>query len=878
MSLDQHFDFLSIEKKIYKEWEENNAFKPKKGGNPYCIMMPPPNVTGSLHIGHALTFTIQDILIRYHRMKGCEVLWQAGTDHAGIATQIVVEKQLQEKNIDRRKIGRKDFINKIWEWKKESGGQINNQLRRLGASADWSRERFTMDEGLSKAVKKVFVDLYNDKIIYKDKRLVNWDPKLLTAISDLEVDQREQEGSLWHIKYPINDKKYIIVATTRPETMLGDTAIAVHPKDDRYNDFIGLECNIPLTNRKIKIIADEYANPEKGSGAVKITPAHDFNDFEVGKRHNLEFINIFDKYAKLNSSVPKEFYGLDRYDARKKILDKLSKENLIIKEEKQQMVVPYGDRSNVVIEPLLTDQWFCDAKKLSIKPIESVKSGSTKFIPKQWEKTFYNWMENIQPWCISRQLWWGHQIPAWYGPDKKIFVSLSYEEAKKEAFDYYKKDIEITQDEDVLDTWFSSALWTFSTLEWPNKSYELKKFYPSNVLVTGFDIIFFWVARMMMMGSYFMNKTPFLDVYIHPLIRDEKGQKMSKSKGNIIDPLDLLDKFGTDTVRFTLTALINPGRDVKLSEARVKGYKSFVNKIWNAANYLIINKCVYNEKLDIKSIKLPLNQWIINELLLIKNNIEKYISKYLFHEIANDLYHFIWHQYCDWYIELSKSIFKNESENIEEVKNVAIWTFIEILKISHPIMPFITEKLWNELTNKKVFLINEKISIYEPIKSFNNSQSNIKHLIEIISSIRNIRAEFNISYKTFINIEISNNNNDLISFLKIYKNELINLLKLNEITYTKNPSNIIKSSYIIIDNSTIIIPLEGIIDTDKELIKMNNKKNEYVAELENIDSKLNNPSFLNKAPSDIIDQFKKQAIESKSSIEKIQQIIDTIRK
>ncbi|MDC3015080.1 valine--tRNA ligase, partial [bacterium] len=562
MQLDKFFDFLKDEKNLYSQWEQSNCFKPQKGGEPYSIMMPPPNVTGSLHMGHALTFTIQDILIRYHRMKGMEVLWQAGTDHAGIATQMVVERKLSESNLDRRSLGREKFIEKVWEWKKESGGQISNQLRRLGASADWSRERFTMDEGLSNAVKKVFVNLFNDGIIYKDKRLVNWDPKLLTAISDLEVEQRDTEGSLWHIKYPIDENNHIIVATTRPETMLGDTAVAVHPDDEKYKNLIGKFCNLPISNKKIPIIADEYADPEKGSGAVKITPAHDFNDFEVGKRHDLEFINIFDENAKLNSNVPEEFQNLDRFEARELILKKLDKMNLLIKEEKQQMVIPYGDRSGVVIEPWLTDQWFCDAKKLSVDPISAVKDNSSKFIPKQWENTFYNWMENIQPWCISRQLWWGHQIPAWYGPDNKYFVSETLEGAQNQAKEFYEKDVELRQDEDVLDTWFSSALWTFSTLDWPNKTYELDRFYPGNVLVTGFDIIFFWVARMMMMGSYFMKETPFKDIYIHPLIRDEKGQKMSKSKGNIIDPLELLDKYGADTLRFTLTALLNPGRDV----------------------------------------------------------------------------------------------------------------------------------------------------------------------------------------------------------------------------------------------------------------------------------------------------------------------------
>ncbi|MDC1059977.1 valine--tRNA ligase [Alphaproteobacteria bacterium] len=613
MELSKFFDFLEDEKKIYSDWEKSNSFKSKKNTESYSIMMPPPNVTGSLHMGHALTFTIQDILIRYHRMQGKEVLWQAGTDHAGIATQMVVERKLSEQGIDRRTLGREKFIEKIWEWKKESGGSINNQLRRLGASADWSRERFTMDEGLSKAVKKVFVDLYNDGIIYKDKRLVNWDPKLLTAISDLEVEQRDQEGSLWHIKYPIDKDDYIIVATTRPETLLGDSAVAVHPEDIKYKNLIGKFCKLPLVDKNIPIIADEYADPEKGSGAVKITPAHDFNDFEVGKRHQLEFINIFDEFAKINENAPKKFQGLDRFDARKLILEELTQLGLLIKEEKQQMVIPYGDRSGVVIEPWLTDQWFCNAKKLAIDPIKSVKENNTNFVPKNWENTFFNWMENIQPWCISRQLWWGHQIPAWYGPDNKNFVALSHEDAKLMAKDHYGKEVELKQDEDVLDTWFSSALWTFSTLDWPYKTYELDRFYPGNVLVTGFDIIFFWVARMMMMGSHFMKETPFKDIYIHPLIRDEKGQKMSKSKGNIIDPLVLLDKYGADTLRFTLTALLNPGRDVKLAEERVKGYKSFTNKIWNAANFLNINDVKFIDQIDTETINLESSKWILKE-------------------------------------------------------------------------------------------------------------------------------------------------------------------------------------------------------------------------------------------------------------------------
>ena len=837
-------------------------------------MMPPPNVTGSLHMGHALTFTIQDILIRYHRMQGKEVLWQAGTDHAGIATQMVVERKLSEEGLDRRTLGREQFIEKVWEWKEESGGSINNQLRRLGASADWSRERFTMDKGLSEAVKKVFVDLYNDGIIYRDKRLVNWDPKLLTAISDLEVEQKEQEGSLWHIKYPIDQDNYIVVATTRPETMLGDSAVAVHPEDSRYKDLIGKHCNLPLVEKTIPIIADEYADPEKGSGAVKITPAHDFNDFEVGKRHQLEFINIFDQFAKINENAPSKYQGLDRFEARQLILEELQGLGLLIKEEKQDMVVPYGDRSGVVIEPWLTDQWFCNAKKLSIDPIKSVKEGKTNFVPKNWENTFFNWMENIQPWCISRQLWWGHQIPAWYGPDKKCFVALSIDDANLKAKKHYGKETELIQDEDVLDTWFSSALWTFSTLDWPNKTYELERFYPGNVLVTGFDIIFFWVARMMMMGSYFMKQTPFKDVYIHPLIRDEKGQKMSKSKGNIIDPLVLLDKYGADTLRFTLTALLNPGRDVKLAEDRVKGYKSFTNKIWNAANFLNINHVTFIDSLDNNKISLDTSKWILKEYENVQAEYFKNIEKYQFHEIASLIYHFTWHTFCDWYIEFIKSDFAND-EKSEETKKVSGWIFIQILKLLHPIMPFITEKLWLSLVDSQSFLMSQNFTKISFDNSFNDSNKYTKKVIEMMTALRNLRANLNISYKNEIEIFVDTKNEDLKKFISNYQNEFKRLIKTKSIKFEQVSSQK-KSAFIVLNEITILIPLEGIVDTEKEKSKLNDKKNIYTKKLKVVLDKLNNKAFIDKAPDNVIENFKIQEKEINSSIEKIDEIINTI--
>jgi len=874
MTLTKFFNFLEDEKIIYSNWERSNSFKSKKNRETYSIMMPPPNITGSLHMGHALTFTIQDILIRYHRLQGKEVLWQAGTDHAGIATQMVVERKLSEQGIDRRKLGRQKFISKVWEWKEESGGSINNQLRRLGASADWSRERFTMDEGLSKAVKKVFVDLYNDGIIYKDKRLVNWDPKLLTAISDLEVEQKEQEGSLWHIKYPIDNDNFIIVATTRPETMLGDSAVAVHPEDLKYKNLIGKFCKLPLVDKNIPIIADEYADPEKGSGAVKITPAHDFNDFEVGKRHQLEFVNIFDQFAKINENAPIKFQGLDRYEARKLILEELNKLGLLIKEEKQEMVVPFGDRSGVVIEPWLTDQWFCNAKQLAIDPIKSVKENKTNFVPKNWENTFFNWMESIQPWCISRQLWWGHQIPAWYGPDNKSFVALSIEDAKLMAKKHYGKEVELSQDEDVLDTWFSSALWTFSTLDWPNKSYELERFYPGNVLVTGFDIIFFWVARMMMMGSYFMKETPFKDIYIHPLIRDEKGQKMSKSKGNIIDPLVLLDKYGADTLRFTLTALLNPGRDVKLAEERVKGYRSFTTKIWNAANFLNLNGVLFENNIEIENIKLDTSKWILKEFEEVQIKYFENIEKYQFHEIASLIYHFTWHTYCDWYIEFIKSDFKDANKS-EETKKISGWVYVQILKLLHPIMPFITEKLWLSLVDSESFLINQNFKKVNFDKSFDESKNYILKIIEIMSSLRNLRADLNISYKYEIDIIINTKNDYLKNYIVKYQKEFERLLKTKSITY-KEVTSQKKSAFIVLSDITILVPLEDIVDTEKEIAKLENKKMTHNEKLKSVLDKLNNKAFLEKAPENVIENFKIQEQEIKSSIEKINEIINTI--
>ncbi|MED5519215.1 MAG: valine--tRNA ligase, partial [Pseudomonadota bacterium] len=609
--LDKTYDPKATERHFYAAWEDSGAFAADvdSPAAPYTIMMPPPNVTGSLHMGHALTFTIQDILIRYHRMIGRDALWQPGTDHAGIATQMVVERQLADQGIDRRDLGRAAFLDKVWAWKAESGGTITHQLRALGASPDWPRERFTMDEGLSHAVRKVFVDLYDQGLIYRDKRLVNWDPKLQTAISDLEVEQREVDGKLWYFKYPLEGRPdtFITVATTRPETMLGDSGVAVHPEDARYLDLIGGHAILPLVGRRLPIVGDSYSDPEKGSGAVKMTPAHDFNDFEVGRRHDLEMINIFDAQACLNDNVPEAFRGLDRFAARAKVVAAMEAEGLLEKVEENRHVVPHGDRSGVPIEPWLLDQWYVDAATLAGPAIAAVESGRTRFVPKSWENTYFEWMRNIQPWCISRQLWWGHQIPAWFAPDGRIFVAMDAAEAAAAAEKHYGHAVALTQDEDVLDTWFSSGLWPFSTLGWPAPTAELARYYPGDVLVTGFDIIFFWVARMMMLGLHFMDDVPFRTVYIHALVRDAKGQKMSKSKGNVMDPLDLIDSYGTDALRFTLAAMAAQGRDIKLAESRVGGYRNFATKLWNAARFCGMNACAVGDDFDPAALKQPVN-------------------------------------------------------------------------------------------------------------------------------------------------------------------------------------------------------------------------------------------------------------------------------
>ena len=850
------YDPSESERRIYNTWESEGFFKPTGVGDErFSIVMPPPNVTGSLHMGHALNTTLQDILVRYQRMKGKDVLWQPGTDHAGIATQMVVERNLAaESGLDRKKLGRETFIEEIWKWKEKSGGAITEQLRRLGASCDWSRERFTMDDGLSEAVVKVFVDLYNDGLIYKDKRLVNWDPGLKTAISDLEVIQKEIEGNLWYIKYPFEEdsKNSIIIATTRPETMFGDTAIAVHPDDERYKKLIGKKIIIPVVNRVIPIIEDEYADPEQGSGAVKITPAHDFNDFEVGKRNNLEMISILDINGDLNDNTPKEWQGLDRFEARELLLEKLEDDGYLVRAEPYLNSVPHGDRSNVIIEPYLTDQWYVDAKTLAKPAIENVKNGETKFIPENWSKTYFEWMNNIQPWCISRQLLWGHRIPAWYTDEGEVIVAKSEDEAKIIAKEKYCND-NISRDEDVLDTWFSSALWPFSTLDWPNDVNDLDRFYPTSLLITGFDIIFFWVARMMMMGLYFQKKIPFSEVYIHALVRDESGQKMSKSKGNVVDPIELIDQYGADSLRFTLASMASQGRDIKMSQSRVEGYRNFGTKLWNASRFCEINDCSKYQKVDLENLKCILTNWILGEIIKTDKKINLYLDEYKFNEASNEIYHFIWHIFCDWYLELIKPYFESsDSQNLKEIKDVTAFALKFILTKLHPFMPFITEELWENLGYKEKPLILSEWDLNLPEKEDVNLSLNTSLLIEIISSVRSIRSELNIPSKTYLSLEVTEKNYEKLSKIENVNVLLNKLVRIDTIANVSNFSDRAASFSVLgIDFSLVI---DDSIDLSMELLRIEKEEDKISQDINLLKKKLDNKNFVEKAPKNVVQE------------------------
>lgn len=878
-----------IEKRLYAEWEEQGCFEAGRvDGDSYTIVIPPPNVTGNLHMGHALNNTLQDILCRFERMRGRDVLWQPGTDHAGIATQMVVERQLAEAGEpSRRDMGRQAFLERVWQWKEESGSTITQQLRRLGASCDWSRERFTMDEGLSKAVLKVFVTLHQQGLIYKDKRLVNWDPKLLTAISDLEVVQKEVNSHLWHFNYPLEDGSgHITVATTRPETMLGDTGVAVHPDDERYADLVGKNVILPIVGRKIPIVADSYADPEQGSGAVKITPAHDFNDFEVGRRCNLNSINILDKTAciELNEDDFSDmesrdsWQGLERFEARKRVIDEITELGLLDKIEDNTHMVPFGDRSDVVIEPWLTDQWYVDAATLAKPAIEAVKSGQTKFVPANWEKTYFDWMENIQPWCISRQLWWGHQIPAWYGPDGEVFVAESEQDAYVAAKTRYGHDTELTRDEDVLDTWFSSALWPFSTLGWPDDTPELHKHYKTDVLVTGFDIIFFWVARMMMMGLHFKQEVPFHTVYIHALVRDEKGAKMSKSKGNVIDPLELADKYSADALRFTLSAMAAMGRDIKLSESRVEGYRNFATKLRNATRFCEINECFTAGAFNPAEATLPLTQWLVGETYRATEAITASLEAYRFNDASTSVYQFIWDGFCDWFIELAKPILQGDDEAAKiETQAAAQWGLQNALKLLHPFMPYVTEELWQEIkpvdTGAKFLMLENWPQIPENLMN-KDADAEINWVIKAITSIRSVRSEMNVPAGAKIPLIVSGSNELTQQRIVRHNDVLKRLARLDTITVQNDfPEGSIQS---IVEEAVFAIHLKEVVDVTAETDRLKKEITKVEKEISKISGKLNNQGFLEKAPDAVIQENKSRLQDEQSKLEKLETALDRL--
>lgn len=898
--LEKTYDAAAVEPKIAERWEEAGAFKAgagaKPGADPFAVVIPPPNVTGSLHMGHALNNTIQDIMVRFERMRGKNVLWQPGMDHAGIATQMVVERQLAERQEpNRHAMGREKFIERIWQWKSESGGLISNQLRRLGASCDWSRERFTMDEGLSRAVLEVFVSLYKQGLIYRDKRLVNWDPKLLTAISDIEVESREIKGHLWHLRYPLenvpfdpeNPHTFIVVATTRPETMLGDTGVAVNPKDERYHASIGNNIVLPLVGRRIPIVADDYADPEAGSGAVKITPAHDFNDFEVGKRNDLRVINILTPEAAITlkdnvdfleglelthelTALIKEFEGLDRFAARKRLIETLEEQGYLEKIEDHTHAVPHGDRGGVPIEPYLTDQWYVNAAELAKPAMAAVRDGRTQIVPKNWEKTYFDWMENIQPWCVSRQLWWGHQIPAWYGPDGKWFVEKSEEEAKAAALAHYGEEVALERDTDVLDTWFSSGLWPFSTLGWPDKTPELAAYYPTSVLVTGFDILFFWVARMMMMGMHFMKEIPFHTVYLHALVRDKHGAKMSKSKGNVIDPLELMDEYGADALRFTLAIMAAQGRDVKLDPARIAGYRNFGTKLWNATRFAQMNGVKLDPNFKPDDAKLAVNRWILTELTKATRAVTDGIANYRFNEAAGAAYRFVWNQFCDWYLELLKPIFMGEDEAAKaEAQATAAYCLDEIYKMLHPFMPFMTEELWT-LTAGEGTKRESVLALADwPQLSFEDEESatDINWLVDLVMGIRSVRAEMNVPAGAVAPIVVLEANAATLDRFARHDAAIKRLARVEMVSFAEEAPK--GSAQLVHGEATICLPLGSLIDLKAEAARMAKEAGKIAAEMEKIEKKLSNEKFVANAKEEVVQADRERLAELKEAAARV---------
>src|SRR5579872_4729585 len=889
--LDKTYNPAEIETRLYEGWEQRGSFAcdPDSNATPYTIMIPPPNVTGSLHMGHALTFTVQDTLIRWQRMKGLDVLWQPGTDHAGIATQMVVERLLAGQGVDRRELGRDKFIERVWQWKAESGGTITRQLRRLGASLDWPRERFTMDDGLSRAVRKVFVDLYRQRLIYRDRRLVNWDPKLQTAISDLEVESLEVKGSLWHIRYPIEGTdRFITVATTRPETMLGDTAVAVHPSDERYRDLLGKFAILPLVGRRIPIIADEYSDPEKGTGAVKITPAHDFNDFAVGQRHSLPMPSILDRQAQVtlaeiadvlapDAAFVRTLDGMDRSAARKAIVAELERLGLLEKTEPYTHQVPHGDRGGVPIEPMLTTQWYANAEVLAKPAIEAVETGKTVFVPKQWENTFFAWMRDIQPWCISRQLWWGHRIPAWYGPDGSVFVAFDEEEAKGEARAKYGRDEVLTQDEDVLDTWFSSGLWPFSTLGWPDKTKELARYYPGDVLVTGFDIIFFWVARMMMQGIHFMDDVPFRTVYIHGLVRDERGQKMSKSKGNIIDPLELIDRYGADALRFTIAASTAQGRDIKLGTSRVEGYRNFATKLWNAARFCEMNGIAPDASFDPSRATLPLTRWILDALNQAIAEASAALEAYRFDEYAAACYRFTWDTFCDWFVEFAKPVLaERDSAEAREVRGTAAYVLGTILRLLHPAMPFVTEELWDRFGyGEPCSLIRaawpEPFTVPDAVAA----RDELDWVVRLISVVRSVRTEMNVPPSTPTPILLRDVSADNLARGQRWIDAIRMLARASELR-TLDGEMPKESAQAVLDEATVVLPLAGVIDIAVERTRLVKERDKANVEARKIAQKLDNADFVKRAPEEVVEENRDRLAVMQAEIARLEAALQRI--
>ena len=898
--LEKNFDPAAVEPRLYKMWEESGVFSPSDAKETFSIVIPPPNVTGSLHIGHALNNTLQDVLTRFERMRGKAALWLPGTDHAGIATQMVVERQLAAQGLKRRDMGREAFVDKIWEWKKESGGTIVQQLRRLGASCDWSRERFTLDDGLSAAVRKVFVQLHKDGLMYRDKRLVNWDPQFQTAISDLEVEQKEVDGHYWHFAYPLapdetgkpvtfdypvkdedgnettETRDYIVVATTRPETMLGDSGVAVHPDDERYKGLVGKSVILPITGRRIPIVADEYADPAKGSGAVKITPAHDFNDFQVGKRHDLEQINILDTQAQLLAfdPVPAEYRGMDRFVARKVIIARAEDEGWLKHIEKTNHMVPHGDRSGVVIEPFLTDQWYVNAGELAKEAIKAVEDGRTVFEPKNWEKTYFEWMRNIEPWCVSRQLWWGHRIPAWYAEDGFIFVAETEADAHKQAEAHYGKPTPLKQDEDVLDTWFSSALWPFSTMGWPENTEDLQRFYPTHTLITGFDIIFFWVARMMIMGLHFTGKAPFKRVFINALVRDDKGQKMSKSKGNVMDPLIRIDEFGADALRFTLTAMSGQGRDIKLAKPRIEGYRNFSTKLWNATRFTQMNECARVEGFDPSTAKLTLSRWIRGEVQKTLAAVTEALEACAFDDAANALYKFIWNVFCDWYLELAKPILNGDDAAAKaEIRAMTAWVLDQAMILLHPVMPFITEELW-EKTGHTDMLISHSWPKADAAAIDAEADEEINWLIDLIGEIRSIRSEMNVPGSARAPLSLSGASEVTAKRLNTHEDLILFLGRLSEVKVGDAAAG---SVPFVAGEATAHLAIAEFIDLKAEQARLTKGIADFDKTIDGVRRKLDNPEFVRKAPEEVITENRERLEDAENGKTKLSAALERLK-